>query len=98
MIYEYLCHNCNDKFDLFRTVAMRDDPAECPQCHSVGTRMMISSRLPEGVVVNNSLTTDFGDGSGEQTYTRAQYIDKCTQLEREPVGLLWRNQHKTEKG
>lgn len=87
-IYAYKCELCDNEFSTYRDV---DDRAfaECPECKSQAPKDFNGS-LPtsKGVVLNNELTTDF-DGKGEKTYTRAQYKDKCKELGRDPVGLLW---------
>ena len=48
--------------------------------------MIIGTQIAK---LNDELTTNFGDGSGEKTYTRNQYVDKCKQLDRDPVGLCF---------
>ena len=37
-IYEYYCPKCESKFELLRTIAHMDDPAECPRCQEVSRR------------------------------------------------------------
>ncbi len=31
--YEFVCEDCNTKFEMKRCIAEIDDPAACPQCH-----------------------------------------------------------------
>ncbi len=39
-IYEYLCPECNSKFEELRPLSQADQPCECPQCHRPATRKM----------------------------------------------------------
>lgn len=41
-LYEYLCSDCNTKFEIRRSMKEIDDPATCPQCHGVRTARQIS--------------------------------------------------------
>lgn len=41
-LYEYLCSNCQARFEVLRTLGQADDPASCPHCHSSETRRLIS--------------------------------------------------------
>lgn len=36
--YEYSCTKCGVKFDLMRSIADRDKPADCPECGAKKTR------------------------------------------------------------
>jgi len=40
-------------------------------------------------VLNDNLTTDFGDGKGTQSLSRSKYQDECKKLGRDPVGLTF---------
>lgn len=40
--YEYHCPKCDEMFDLMRSIADRDKPAECPTCGGTKT----SRQLP----------------------------------------------------
>ncbi len=84
--YVYRCKKCEKDEELFRKVDDRDQPVECPICHKTMKRTIIS---PQIVAHNDELTTNFGDGTGENTYTRTKYIEKCKQLDRDPVGLCF---------
>ena len=39
-VYEYYCTPCETKFDLFRAMAQRNEPATCPKCGGTGERQM----------------------------------------------------------
>ena len=39
-VYEYYCTPCETKFDLFRAMAQRNEPAACPKCGGAGERQM----------------------------------------------------------
>ncbi len=39
-LYEYYCTRCDDRFDLLRPAGRMDDPAECPQGHPGGERVL----------------------------------------------------------
>ena len=38
-IYEYVCPNCNFKFELVRSLSQPNEVASCPQCHSSAKRI-----------------------------------------------------------
>jgi putative FmdB family regulatory protein len=40
--YEYLCSDCNIKFEIRRCINEIDDPAVCPQCHGDHVARQIS--------------------------------------------------------
>ena len=42
-LYEYKCADCDERFDLMRSMSASDDPAECPECGSVESRRVISN-------------------------------------------------------
>lgn len=44
-VYNYQCTACEDDFTLFRTIAERSDPAFCPDCKAVATRMITAPNL-----------------------------------------------------
>lgn len=39
-LYEYVCPECERKFEALRPVARMDDPANCPQGHPTGLRVL----------------------------------------------------------
>lgn len=41
-LYEYICMDCEHKFDKLRAFSQADDPAECPHCHAVRAKRTIS--------------------------------------------------------
>ncbi len=40
--YDYVCSECNSKFELKRCISEIDDPAACPECHSEHVRRQVS--------------------------------------------------------
>ena len=40
--YEYVCSNCNSKFEIKRCISEIDDPALCPECNSDHVSRQIS--------------------------------------------------------
>ena len=88
--YTFYCNICELHFDDVKPI--NDHKwAECPKCtrdahHDLTATL--EGMQSEVRMINNALVTDF-DGSGEKTYTRQEYKDKCKELGRDPVGLLW---------
>ena len=41
-IYEYVCQDCQEHFELMRPMKDADAPAECEQCHGEHTARMLS--------------------------------------------------------
>ncbi len=41
-IYEYVCRNCNNKFELMRPFSRAQEMADCAKCHSQAERIMSS--------------------------------------------------------
>ena len=39
-IYEYLCPECDSKFEQLRPLSQSDKPGECPRCHKPARRKM----------------------------------------------------------
>lgn len=39
-LYEYKCSECDDHFDLMRSMSAADDPARCPDCSGGAARVM----------------------------------------------------------
>jgi putative FmdB family regulatory protein len=42
-LYEYKCSNCEERFELMRSMSASDEPAECPECGGAESRRMISN-------------------------------------------------------
>lgn len=84
-IYDYECQDCLTVTQDQRTIDRRHDDLVCPKCKGLAAYKF----APPQVIVPGPLTTDFGDGSGEKTYSRHEYREKCKQLNRQPVGMLW---------
>ena len=40
--YEYVCSDCNSKFEIKRCISEIDDPAACPECHGEHVRRQVS--------------------------------------------------------
>ena len=49
-IYEYFCPDCQNKFELLRSVSQADNEAKCPTCKATGLRTMskVLSRTRDG--------------------------------------------------
>ena len=73
-IYEYLCPNCNFKFELLRHQSQANKTASCPRCHNGATRILSSfasfSKSIEG------LSTPIG-GSSPCSSCSATSCDTC---------------------
>jgi putative FmdB family regulatory protein len=39
-VYEYICADCDTRFEKLRPVNRMDDPASCPHGHSSGQRVL----------------------------------------------------------
>jgi putative FmdB family regulatory protein len=39
-IYEYLCPECDSRFEELRPLSQAEDPVECPRCHHPAHRKM----------------------------------------------------------
>ncbi len=39
-IYEYLCPDCNEKFELLRQQSQANEAAPCPRCHNGAKRVL----------------------------------------------------------
>lgn len=39
-IYEYVCTNCDSKFELLRSMSQMDEKAECPKCKNGAKRVL----------------------------------------------------------
>ncbi len=39
-IYEYICHNCESKFELLRPLSQASEAASCPCCHQSAERIL----------------------------------------------------------
>lgn len=42
-IYEYVCVNCGQKFEMRRGFGQADDPATCPECGDQRVRRLLST-------------------------------------------------------
>lgn len=41
-IYEYVCADCSERFEIMRSMSKADEPAECTRCHGMHTRRALS--------------------------------------------------------
>ncbi len=52
-IYEYVCPDCDSKFELLRPVSQANEGASCPQCQNMADRVLSAfysiSRAASGV-------------------------------------------------
>lgn len=42
-LYEYRCSDCEERFELMRSMSAADEPAECPECSGTDSRRLISN-------------------------------------------------------
>lgn len=42
-LYEYKCADCEERFDLMRSMSAADEPAECPECGGTESRRLVSN-------------------------------------------------------
>ena len=42
-LYEYKCSDCEERFELMRSMSAADERAECPECGGTESRRLISS-------------------------------------------------------
>lgn len=42
-LYEYKCADCEDRFDVMRSMSEADEPAECPECGSSASMRVVTS-------------------------------------------------------
>ncbi len=54
-IYEYVCSDCNLKFELLRTLSQANEGASCPHCHNNAERIL--STFASFSKSDNGLTT-----------------------------------------
>jgi putative FmdB family regulatory protein len=60
-IYEYLCSECDSKFEQLRPLSQADKAAECPRCHKPARRKISTfngfvtsgSGVPRGIAGNS---------------------------------------------
>lgn len=58
-LYEYKCADCEEQFDLMRSMSAADEPAECPECGGKDSRRLVSnfsSVTPGASTVSSSST------------------------------------------
>ena len=42
-LYEYKCSDCEERFELMRSMSAADELAECPECSGTDSRRLISN-------------------------------------------------------
>ena len=60
-IYEYVCQDCNTKFDALRSIRDADTPITCTHCQSQKTSRMISVFFAQS---SNGAITKSSNGGG----------------------------------
>jgi putative FmdB family regulatory protein len=60
-IYEYVCTECKEKFELLRPFSRADEDTECPQCNSKAKRTL--STICCLTTGENGETTSIGGSS-----------------------------------
>ena len=63
-IYEYICKDCNNKFEAVRSFSQADDPIKCSSCGSENTNRTVSKCWSIGNGSVTLSTTASGGCSG----------------------------------
>lgn len=42
-VYEYVCHECGARFEMYRYLSQDDEDVVCPVCNAVGVEKCFSS-------------------------------------------------------
>jgi putative FmdB family regulatory protein len=42
-LYEYKCSDCEERFELMRSISAADEPAKCPECGGTESQRLIST-------------------------------------------------------
>jgi len=66
-IYEYMCTECDDKFEAIRSFSKADDPISCEHCQSKNTQRAVSAAYAHSggrVVAGSSSSSGCGGCSG----------------------------------
>ncbi len=72
-LYEYKCSDCEERFELMRSMSAADEAAECPDCGGLESRRLISnfasitpgaSALSTNPVMNARMAGGDGGGGG----------------------------------
>jgi putative FmdB family regulatory protein len=70
-LYEYICQDCENRFDTLRSMKDADEPIECQVCHSQRTRRALSAFFAHssgrGISGNNSSGCGGCSGGGCST-------------------------------
>jgi len=62
-LYEYICDECQCKFELLRSFNQADDPVVCPCCQHEGARRLMSSFSAVSKGSNGSNTSVAGSSA-----------------------------------
>jgi putative FmdB family regulatory protein len=60
-IYEYLCNECESKFEQMRPISQCEKPADCPRCHKPAPRAL---SVFNGFITGESGVAQAMPGSG----------------------------------
>lgn len=62
-VYEYVCPQCEARFELLRSMSQADSPTCCPECKAEGARRALSrfATISRG---SNGSTSAVGGGGG----------------------------------
>jgi putative FmdB family regulatory protein len=65
-LYEYVCSDCDIRFDQLRRVARMDEPASCPQGHADSRRVlsMFAALTKDGIGEGVAMGGGGGCGGG----------------------------------
>ena len=72
-LYEYKCSDCDERFELMRSMSAADEPAQCPECAGTDSRRLISnfasitpgaSALSTNPVMDARIASAGGGGGG----------------------------------
>jgi putative FmdB family regulatory protein len=63
-LYEYVCKDCNTRFEQLRPVSRMDDPADCPRGHARGERVLSTFAAITKDAAGNTSTVGGGGCGG----------------------------------
>jgi len=73
-IYEYICSDCDLKFELLRSLSQANEATSCPQCHNEAKRILSSFNAFSGGA--EGVSTALGGNSSCSTCS-ATSCDTC---------------------
>ncbi len=77
-IFEYICEDCQTKFETLKAAQYKDENIECPKCKSVNCRKLLSVFSTSA---KNTSSYNFEAPScktGNCNFNPAPYCDSCT--------------------